>query len=291
MVAGAPRSTSGAGSATLPSSRWPFSSSAMIVRPTAVAVPFSVCHVARAAALGAVADVQAPGLEVGRVRARSELAVALLARQPRLAVVLLGRRGAEVADRDVHHPVGQLERLQDVLLDREKAVVLGARLLGLAEHEHLDLVELVHAEDAARVLARGAQPRGGSRARSRHSGAAGRRRRGSRRRAARPAGPRWCRSGTGRRRAACRSAARCRAGSRCRTGPARARAPAGPPAETLVRQPVEREAHQRQLEEHEVAEQVGEARARDLGPALHVDQRPGELEVVAPGAARLRPPP
>ena len=69
MVAGAPRSTSGAGSATLPSSRWPFSSSAMIVRPTATAVPFSVCTWRGRAALGPVADVQAAGLEVGRVRA------------------------------------------------------------------------------------------------------------------------------------------------------------------------------------------------------------------------------
>ena len=40
--AGAPNRTSASGSATDPSSRWPFSSRAMIVRPTATAVPFRV---------------------------------------------------------------------------------------------------------------------------------------------------------------------------------------------------------------------------------------------------------
>ena len=43
ISAGAPRSRSAAGSATEPSSRCPFSSRAMIVRPTATAVPLSVC--------------------------------------------------------------------------------------------------------------------------------------------------------------------------------------------------------------------------------------------------------
>ena len=39
--------------------------------------------------------------------------------------------------------------------------------------------------------------------------------------------------------------------------------------------------HQRQLEHHEVAFEVGEARARELGGVIHVDQRPGQLQVVA----------
>jgi len=43
--AGAPKSVSTCGSTTDPSSRWPFSSSAMIVRPTATAVPLRVCSV------------------------------------------------------------------------------------------------------------------------------------------------------------------------------------------------------------------------------------------------------
>ena len=55
------------------------------------------------------ADVQAPGLVVGRVRARGQLAVACLARQPRLAVVLLRGRAPEVGDGDVHDAVGQVQ--------------------------------------------------------------------------------------------------------------------------------------------------------------------------------------
>ena len=53
------------------------------------------------AAVRPVADLKAPGLEVGRVRARGELAVALLAREPALEVVLAGRLGAEVSEEDV----------------------------------------------------------------------------------------------------------------------------------------------------------------------------------------------
>ena len=50
---------------------------------------------------------------------------------------------------------------------------------------------------------------------------------------------------------------------------------------------LERVAHERQLEQHEVAAQVGEARARQPRRALHVDPRTRELEVVAAGLARL----
>ena len=51
-TAGAPQATSGSGSRTEPSSCWPFSSSAMIVRPTATAVPFRVWGVAGRPASG-----------------------------------------------------------------------------------------------------------------------------------------------------------------------------------------------------------------------------------------------
>ena len=62
-------------------------------------------------------------------------------------------RGAEVAGGDVDDAVRQPERLHELLLDREQPVVLLARAVGLAVDEQLDLVELVHAEHAARVLA------------------------------------------------------------------------------------------------------------------------------------------
>ena len=62
-----------------PSACWPFSSSATSVRPTATAVPLSVWSVCVCLSLRH-ADVQPPGLVVGRVRARGQLAVACLAR-------------------------------------------------------------------------------------------------------------------------------------------------------------------------------------------------------------------
>ena len=52
--------------------------------------------------------------------------------------------------------VRQPEPADDLLFDREDALVLVDDSLGRAVREHLDLVELVHAEDAARVLAVGA---------------------------------------------------------------------------------------------------------------------------------------
>ena len=59
---------------------------------------------------GPVAAAETTSLVVGRVRGRGQLAVSLLARDPGLAVELAGRRGAEVADRDVDDAVGNLER-------------------------------------------------------------------------------------------------------------------------------------------------------------------------------------
>ena len=57
--------------------------------------------------------------------------------------------------------------------------------------------------------------------------------------------------------------------------------------EAVAAQLLQRPAHERELEHHEVALQVGEARAGHPGRRLHVDQRPGQLEVVAAGAPGL----
>src|SRR5581483_6415145 len=80
-------------------------------------------------------------------------AVASLAGEPGLDVVLLHGRGAEVAGGDVDDAVRDAELLDELLLDGEQELVLSARVLGPHEREHLDLVELVDAEHAARVLA------------------------------------------------------------------------------------------------------------------------------------------
>src|SRR5436190_6763329 len=90
------------------------------------------------------------------VRARRELAIPALGGKPGLDVVLLRGGRAEVAGGDVHDAVRQFERGEDLLLDREDTFVLVPRFVGVRVAEHLDLVELVHAEQAAGVLAVGA---------------------------------------------------------------------------------------------------------------------------------------
>src|SRR5688572_1585678 len=103
--------------------------------------------------LAAVTDPEAACLVVGRVRGRGDLAVAPLAREPRLDVVLLYRRGSKVAGGDVHYAVRNAELLHELLFHgKEVLMLVGAAFTG-AEDEHLHLVELVHAKHPARVLA------------------------------------------------------------------------------------------------------------------------------------------
>ena len=69
----------------------------------------------------------------------------------RLAVVLAGGGAAEVAGRGVDDAVGHVDGGEHLLLEAEQALVLGCGVLGAAVDEHLDLVELVHPDDAAGV--------------------------------------------------------------------------------------------------------------------------------------------
>ena len=61
---------------------------------------------------------------VGVVRARGELPVPALARQPHLEVVLLGRRASQIPGRHVHDAVGNIELADDLLLDAEDELEL-----------------------------------------------------------------------------------------------------------------------------------------------------------------------
>ena len=69
------------------------------------------------------------------------------------APVFLGRGSAEVADGDIHDPVWQPEFTCYLLFVRQQFFVYLTRLLGHAESVHLHLVELVHPDHAAGVLA------------------------------------------------------------------------------------------------------------------------------------------
>src|ERR1700734_1305789 len=89
--------------------------------------------------LAPYANAKASCLVVGRVRAGGELAVASLTWYPSLAVVLLGGRAAEIRHGDVENAIGKPEALQNLLLDRQDALMLLDRVLGQHEAEHLNL--------------------------------------------------------------------------------------------------------------------------------------------------------
>ena len=62
-------------------------------------------------------------------------------------------RESGVAGRELDHPVGELEALEHRLGVRGHPLVLGVGLLGPGEADQLDLVELVHPDEPAGVLA------------------------------------------------------------------------------------------------------------------------------------------
>ena len=125
----------------------------MRARPTATPEPFSVWTKRGLAVLRAIAGVHAPRLEIGADRARRDLAIGPLPRQPDLDVVGLGRGEAHVAGAQRHDAIGQIEPLQHLLGAAEHALVLVRRLLRRRDRDELALGELVLPQHAARVLA------------------------------------------------------------------------------------------------------------------------------------------
>ena len=106
--------------------------------------------------VGAPAGLHAPRLERLAVAARGNLAVLALTRQPHLEVVRLRRAEADVAAAQRHDAIGEPEPLQHGLRIGHEQLELGVRLLGSRDVHELDLVELMLADHAARVLAVGA---------------------------------------------------------------------------------------------------------------------------------------
>src|SRR5690242_16902079 len=102
---------------------------------------------------GPVADLRAPRLEILEVRARRDLPVGVLPGQPDLEVVGLRRVEPEVAGAQRDDTIMKAEPLEDALGVAAQRLELVVAVLGRDELHDLDLVELVLADEAARVLA------------------------------------------------------------------------------------------------------------------------------------------
>lgn len=102
------------------------------------------------------AHSQVPRLEVGAVRARDQLPVSVVAREPGLQVVLLGGGVVQGPRNNADHPVGQPQALVELLRNLDHFLMGSPRVFGLAQDELLDLLELVDPEDPPVVLAVGA---------------------------------------------------------------------------------------------------------------------------------------
>mmetsp|Transcript_103210 Transcript_103210/g.258772 ORF Transcript_103210/g.258772 Transcript_103210/m.258772 type:complete len:256 (+) Transcript_103210:162-929(+) len=96
-----------------------------------------------------------PGLIVQTIRARYKLPVLTLAlviaREPTLKVVFLGRGIVQLTRHDRNSPVRDTQGLVELLCQVDHLVVLLPRLLGLDESKLLDLLKLVHTEDPTDV--------------------------------------------------------------------------------------------------------------------------------------------
>src|SRR5690349_12467741 len=112
----------------------------------------------RAALLAGAAEarVHAPGLEIAAIGAARNLAIGVLTRQPDLDVIGLARGKAHVARAEKHDAVRQVQPLQDRLGAGGHALVLVLGFIGVRDRHQLDLIELMLAQHAARVLASGA---------------------------------------------------------------------------------------------------------------------------------------
>src|SRR5690348_13793995 len=105
------------------------------------------------ARLAPEADSGAARLKIGEGARARDLEPRGDPRRPDLEVV--GARGAEagIARGELDHAVGKLEPLEHRLGVTRQALVLRGGILGPRQPDKLNLVELVHADEAARVLA------------------------------------------------------------------------------------------------------------------------------------------
>src|SRR3569833_341299 len=101
--------------------------------------------------------LQTPRLKILEVAARGDLAILLLARQPHLEVVGLGGREPHVAGAERHHAIRQPQQLQHLFGVARELFEGAIGILGPHDLHQLDLLELMLAYHAARVLTVGAR--------------------------------------------------------------------------------------------------------------------------------------
>lgn len=103
--------------------------------------------------LDTVPDLESPALVICAVGARHQLLVLALEGEPRLQIKLLRRRVVQRTGDDGNNPVRQAQALVELLGRLDHRVKRLPRLLGVGEEELLNLLELVHAENAPSISA------------------------------------------------------------------------------------------------------------------------------------------
>ena len=96
------------------------------------------------------------------VGAGGNFLVSTVGRQPYLQVVGLGSGESDVAGAQADHAIRQAQELQNVLGVGNHGLQVVVAFLGLGVLHHFNLVELVHADEAARVATRRCRPLRGS---------------------------------------------------------------------------------------------------------------------------------
>src|SRR3546814_14802246 len=94
---------------------------------------------------------------IGAGRAARNLAIPLLAGQPDFEIIGARGREAHVAGAQFHAAESEAELGEQGFGARRHPLVLGFGLVGGGDRAHLGLVELVLADEAARIAARGSR--------------------------------------------------------------------------------------------------------------------------------------
>lgn len=105
--------------------------------------------------LNSATDLEVTGLVVSAVRARDQLLIGTLEREPGLQIVLLGSSVVEGPRDDRNNTVRETERLVKVLRVLNHVVKHLPRLLRLSQTELLNLLELVDTENTPGIAAVG----------------------------------------------------------------------------------------------------------------------------------------